>query len=207
MSSKQHENDEYSEEKVDADKPPRQGILENFSLLKEMMKFDETKNEFQAADTDWLLLRGDLLRELFEGLRAFLGRGANIAIKAAGKNSGRRFVMTLLNRGMEIWEAESILNMLINQGGWGKAEIKIDVKTNKATISITNCVTARKTTSAAPSCHFLTGYFEGFCGMLFNVETECVEIACKASGDPACMFHVKPEETKNSKHHFEVRKN
>ena len=177
----------------------RSSALENFSFLKEVIRFDEETNEISAANTDWLILRGELLRELFDGFRRFLGReGANIAIKAAGKNSGRRFVDVLSQREIKLDEADMILSVLLNQGGWGKVEMDIKRATKTANFSITNCVTARKIKSTEPSCYFLAGYFEGFCEKLFKVELECIETACEASGDLACEFQVKPKNASNS---------
>jgi predicted hydrocarbon binding protein len=168
-------------------------VLENFNILKEMIKFDGTTSEVQAADLDWLIIRGDLLREIFEGLRAYLGRGANIAIKAPGKTSGKRFFASLLNRNMELKEIVIVLNLLINEGGWGKSEITVDYEGKKATVTLQNCITARKTRSTEPSCTFLTGYFEGFFEKLFNKETQCIETACIAKGDAVCEFQITPK--------------
>ena len=175
------------------EKPARQGILENFSFLKEMIKFNEENNEIRAADQDWLIIRADLLRELFEGLRTFLGRGADIAIRAAGKTSGRRFVDILLKRGMVLDEAQMILGLLLNEGGWGKTEIEIDTSAKTARITIQNCVSARGVKSSEPSCQFLAGYYEGFFEKLFNTKISCVETTCKAAGDALCEFQAKAD--------------
>jgi predicted hydrocarbon binding protein len=170
---------------------PKESSLEAFSFLKEIAKFDAETSEVQAADVDWLIVRGDLMRTLFEGLRIFLGEDANPAIKAAGKNTARRFIDSLSERGMSAEEANTILNMLVDQGGWGKPETKIDMEAKKAKLIIENCVTARKLKSTEPSCTFMEGWFEGVCEKLFKMDVKCVETACKAKGDETCIFEAR----------------
>jgi predicted hydrocarbon binding protein len=194
MSSQNGQDNQENETTSKQHKPAKHSsVLENFSFLKEIVRFDEGKSEIVAADADWLILRADLLRELFEGLRAFLGRGADIAIKAAGKNSGRRFVDILTKRNIQLKEADVVLNLLLNQGGWGKFEMQIDRDAHKVVITIRNCVLARGVKSPEPSCYFLAGYFEGFCGRLFNMEMECVESDCMAVDGSICEFKAKPK--------------
>lgn len=87
--------------------------------------------------------------------------------------------------------AEAVLNLLSNQGGWGRIETKIGTEAKAANFTITNCVTARRIKSSAPSCYFLAGYFEGFCERLSGARAECTETTCKATGDAVCKFQVK----------------
>ena len=193
MAKNQNTADKHDKQsQAEKNKTSKNGeTLENFSLLKEVLRFNEATNEVQAADSDWLIIQGQMLRELFEGLRAYLGKGANIAIKAAGKTSGRRFFDSLIERDMQLEETPVVLNILFDQGGWGKAKIDIDLKAKTANMIINNCVLTRNTSSTKPSCHFLAGYFEGFCEKLFKTPTECVETKCKAKGDASCNFEVK----------------
>ena len=169
----------------------REPDISNFNFLKEALEFDSDKNEVQAADSDWVILRGGLLRDLFAALRFILGKSGNTALEGVGMKVGNNFILTLLERGLSPNEAPTILSLLLNQGGWGKTEIEMDFERKDAVVTIQNCITARNIKTKEPNCHFLRGYFKGFFVKLFNVELECVETECIANGGSACKFRVQ----------------
>ena len=165
--------------------------ISNFNLLKEVLEFDADKNEVQTANSDWIIIPGDLLRDIFAALRFVLGKSGNTVLVGIGKKVGSHFVRTTLEKGLGPDEVPTILSLLLNQGGWGKTEIEMDLEKKNAVVIIQNCVTARNIKTKEPNCHFLRGYFEGFFGKIFNLETECVETSCIASGGSACVFHLQ----------------
>ena len=181
----------------ETEEPPlkRESDMFNFNLLKEAMEFDAGKSEIRTANSDWVIIRGDLLRDIFASLRFIFGKSGNTILKGIGKKVGSNFVHTTLEKGLGADEVPTILSLLLNQGGWGKTEIKIDFEEKNAIVTMQNCITARNIKTKEPSCHFLKGYFEGFFGNIFNLETECVETSCIASGGSACVFHLQPLKT------------
>jgi predicted hydrocarbon binding protein len=172
----------------------RKALTENFNLLKEVMKYNDSTNELTAAGNDWIVLSGNMLRDSMMGMTLLLGVGANIALYAVGKLVGNRFVVNLLEKGLSPEEVPTIITLLLNQGGCGKAEVQIDLKNKRGLIIIENCVVAREIKTKEPHCHYLSGYFTGITEKLFGTETECVEIACTAKGDRACEFHIQQKQ-------------
>lgn len=165
--------------------------LENFNLLKETLKFNEETNEITAAESDWLLIRAQFLRDIFDHMSSMNGVDGKTILNEVGKITGRNLGKHLLKQGMKPSEIPVILNLLLNEGGWGKTEINIDQKKKMGVITIKNNVIARHKKTKEPSCHFLTGYFKGLSEMLFGIETECSETNCVAKGDLACKFHIR----------------
>ncbi len=170
----------------------REPEISNFNLLKELLEFNADKNEVQAANSDWVIIRGGLLRDLFAALSNNSGKSGN-DLERVGKKVGGNFVLTMLESGLSLDEVPTILSLLLNQGGWGKTEIEMSFEKKSAVVTMQNCVTARNVKTKVPNCHFLRGYFEGFFGKLFKVETECRETSCSATGELACKFNVEQQ--------------
>jgi predicted hydrocarbon binding protein len=168
-----------------------EAAISNFNLFKEVLEFDADTNEVQTANSGWIIIRGDLLRDIFASLRFVLGTSGNTVLVGMGKKVGSNFFRTTLEKGLGPDEVQTILSLLLNQGGWGKTEIEMDLEKKNVVVITQNCVTARNVKTIEPNCHFLRGYFKGFFGKLFNVEMECVETLCIASGGSACKFNVQ----------------
>jgi len=168
-----------------------EAALPNFNLLKETLDFDADTSEVRGANSDWVIIRGGLFRDLFSGLSSNFGKEGNKDLEEAGKKSGKNFILTMLERDFSLNELPTILSLLLNQGGWGKTEIEIDFEKKTAVVTIENCVTARHIKTKEPNCHFLRGYFEGFFEKLFNAQTECAETLCMASSGSACKFQIQ----------------
>ncbi len=178
-------------------KPKHEPPISNFNLLKEVLEFNVDKNEVQAADTDWLIMRGGFLRDLLESLKVTAGAEGNIALQKVGKAVGSQFALSMFRKELTTDEVPTILSLLLNQGGWGKTEIKADFEKKTAVVTIQNCITARNIEAKEPNCFFFRGYFEGLFEKLFNSEMDCVESSCLATGCPGCIFNVKQRKNVN----------
>lgn len=131
MSLKRNNPNNHRSPSQTKDNRPEFLNLEDFSFLREEIKFDSNIGDLQAANADWLIVQANLIRSLFEGLRIFLRQNANAAIKAAGKNTGRSFIDNLLERDMQLEEADGILNILVGQGGWVSQKPNMTLKQKK----------------------------------------------------------------------------
>lgn len=165
--------------------------LPNFNLLKEELDFDADRGEVQAANSDWVIIRGGLFRDVFGTLSSDLGKDRKTYLEELGKKACENFVLSMLERGFGMSELPTILSLILNQGGWGKTEIEMDFEKKKAVITMQNCVTARNIKTKEPNCHFLRGYFEGFFEKIFSTQVECVETSCIANGGSVCSFHIQ----------------
>jgi hypothetical protein len=137
--------------KREEDQVKREPEISNFNLLKEVLEFDPDKNEVQTANSDWIIIRGDLLRDIFAALRFVLGKSGNTALVGIGKKVGGNFVNTTLEKGLSPDEVPTILSLLLNQGGWSKTEIKIAIEEKNAIVTMQNCITARNIKTKEPS--------------------------------------------------------
>lgn len=160
-------------------------------MLKEIIIFDQNRHQINAAETDWLVIRGGVLRDIFYGISSKLGDRGKTAIEEIGAIVGKNFAVEQLQHGMQPNEIPTILSLLLNQGGWGKVTVEIDVKSSSGLVTIENCVLARNVNSNEANCHFLKGYFKGLMELLGKVEVECNEVTCMSKGDSFCQFKIK----------------
>ncbi len=168
----------------------RKKFTDNFNLLKEIIIYDQDRNQINAADTDWLVVRGGVLRDIFYGISSRMGAKGNAALVEIGTIVGNNFASEQLERGMRPDEIPTILSLLLNQGGWGKVTVELDAALRKGKIVIENCVISRHTKADEPNCYFLKGYFKGLLEALVKVEVDCVETTCIAKGDSVCQFEI-----------------
>jgi predicted hydrocarbon binding protein len=166
----------------------KQQVFDNFNFLQQSLEFDPNSSQINAANTDWLIFRGKMLREFIAELNAILGPTGKTIIEKAAYPIGTNFAQELLDRNLETHEVATIIELLVNQAGWGKSVFQVDKGTKGVTVTIENCVTARDTKTAEPYCHFLKGYFKGFYERLYGTKYQGVEKLCIAKGDKACVF-------------------
>ncbi len=167
-------------------------FLANFNILQEALTFDPQKGEITAANSDWLLIRGTMFRDFINSFDSIFGSGGRIVLDETGRMVGRNFVSNLLERGLQSAEIPTVLELLLNQGGWGKATVKLNMESCSGNIIIENCAVTRCIKSREPSCYFLKGHFQGSAEKIFGVNVVCVETACMTKGDSACIFQIQP---------------
>lgn len=104
-------------------------------------------------------------------------------------------------RGMKLAE------WLINSGeigGWG--EIKFterDVPKKMFKIRVINSISKDKK-SSRPFDHFLRGQIAGGASAAFNIDLDCIETKCMASGNNFCEFVIGSKEFFNSKKDYKL---
>lgn len=176
--------------KIGVDPSKKQQVFDNFNFLQQALEFDPSTSQINAANTDWLIFRGKMLREFIAELNKMLGSTGNAVIEEAAYPIGANFAQELLDRCLEPQEVPLIIELLLNQAGWGKSVTQVDKETNTVTVTIENCVTARETKTAEPNCYFLRGYFRGIYEKIFDAKYQAIETQCIAKGDNACIFKL-----------------
>jgi predicted hydrocarbon binding protein len=158
--------------------------------LFERTEYYDDEGEWQIAGSDWLLMSGSTLRSWAKVTEQILGSGAKAIAYMAGKHAGEQFAKMLLKEGLTDEELKCALEVFLTNGGWGKVRAKLNFQKRTAVVRIRNSVTTRQTKSNEPVCHFISGFTAGALTIIFSKKAECVEIMCKAKGDPFCEFRV-----------------
>jgi predicted hydrocarbon binding protein len=164
--------------------------IEDFNFLQNALMFDPEKHQLSAAKADWLLMRGGMFRDILIGINNMSGSLGSITLEKIGKYVGKGFFDAMNKKGIDKKEIPTILDLFINQGGWGKADITVDNQKRTAVIKIENSVTTRCTQGKENICVFLQGYLEGVFEGIFDTKVICIEKNCINKGDDACTFHV-----------------
>lgn len=82
-----------------------------------------------------------------------------------------------------------------NTGGWGVVKFTAEDDFNKmAVIEVRNSV-SKKVKSYVPVDHFLRGQIAGGASAAFDMNLDCIERKCMATGDDCCEFVIKPRES------------
>ena len=77
--------------------------------------------------------------------------------------------------------------------GWGKTTFTgLDLKGRSVVIQTKNNPLTRDVTSAQPVCHYIKGFYTGFCAVVFQSGHVTVEeTSCEAMGAEHCEFSIK----------------
>lgn len=164
-------------------------ILDSNPVLKELF-FDQEKAQFQAGQTDFLIIEGPALREFLGGIAKAFEPLANEILCEAGKYAGKDYVARLIEKGVKSDEVPEWLFEFFTNCGWGHVYLQVLTENREVVISVENCVTARNVNSKQPVCHFIKGYFSGVYEAVWSDITDCNEVLCSAKGDPFCEFRV-----------------
>ncbi len=94
-------------------------------------------------------------------------------------------VARLFNQTMKM-----VARLISNEGGWGT--LKMDASTSPITVTLTNSQEVKWVgESDGPVCHFSAGVFSGYTSAISGEELTAREVACAATGAPACVFEVE----------------
>jgi predicted hydrocarbon binding protein len=159
------------------------------SILERTEYYDD-EGEWEIAGSDWVLMSGSTLRSWAEVTEQILGSSAKGIMYVTGKYAGEQFAEMLLKNGLKDEELKCALEVFLTNGGWGKVRAKLNFQKQIAVVKIRNSVMTRQTKAKEPVCHFISGFIAGALTIIFSKKAECVEIMCKAKGDPFCEFRV-----------------
>lgn len=154
------------------------------------LSFDLKTSQIEIGKNDFVIMQGDTLRAIMEGIDRAFGPTSKEILFEAGKYAGQDFVKRLMEKGVKKSEILLWLAEFFNCCGWGKIYFAINPERNEIVITVENCVSARKVKSDKPVCHFIKGYFSGIYEENCNEISDCEEILCASKGDPFCEFRV-----------------
>ena len=82
-----------------------------------------------------------------------------------------------------------VARLISNEGGWGTLEI--DAVGSPMTVTLRNSQEVNWVgDSDRPVCHFSAGVFSGYTSAISGEELTAREVACAATGAPACVFEI-----------------
>lgn len=141
------------------------------------------------------------VRRLHQALRADLGepRAALVARKAGELTADYLLAHRIPKPAQAVLRsfpaplASRLLAAAIGKNAWTFAGTgAFSVQHRPATIfSIAGCPLCRSQRSARPLCDFYAGTFERLYARLVNGRAQVREIACEATGAPACSFEIR----------------
>jgi hypothetical protein len=177
----------------------RQNTNGNFNPLVEALSFDRENGIITAANTDWLVVQGRFFRDLLSGFASLHSADPSSALKKVGENVGREFVAQSARQGYKPKEIPTVLELMLNVGGWGKAQVRIDTKNKSGSFILENRKIAKDAKQRETYVPFIEGFLDGLAEQLLGTCANWVKIA-HDPGDPAtellCEFHLSQKLTK-----------
>jgi predicted hydrocarbon binding protein len=165
--------------------------LLNMSNPSKNLEFDPDGGELRLGNLRYMLLRPETLSEIQKGVEDRLGPKSSEYLYAAGAS----WAVGALNRLKSALEEapEDLAAALCGQAtklGWGHWELA-GFEPEKKTLAVRvtgSPFAAAYGQSDEPVCHLAAGAVGGCAESLFRMPTACSELACRAQGDPHCLF-------------------
>jgi predicted hydrocarbon binding protein len=88
-----------------------------------------------------------------------------------------------------------VCRLIISEGGWGVVE-EMDFLADPMRVTLLHSNEARWVgPSNKPVCHVCAGVVAGYASAIFLRDLDAVEVACRATGAPKCVFELNPGQT------------
>ena len=158
------------------------------------LAFNPERGELFAPNGDDLIVINRVpFATIFGSLQEILGSGGNVIWHNAGLRSGeaegRRLKKLSTRMGSEAFLL--LITDFYTNLGWGKTSF-VDLKEGSVTIVTKNNPLVRGVKSTGPVCHFISGFYKGFCAEVFKSDHVTVEeTSCEATGAPRCEFRIR----------------
>jgi predicted hydrocarbon binding protein len=109
----------------------------------------------------------------------------------AGEGEGIRLKKAMTKMGPEGFL--HLMTDLYTNLGWGKTTFRnLDLSGRSVTILTKSNPLTREVASAQPVCHYIKGFYRGFCTVVFQSDNVTVEeAACEATGAARCEFRIR----------------
>lgn len=127
---------------------------------------------------------------LYEAVHKMMGIGLGGLLYRAGKIAGRQSAGLLQER-LQLAQEDLIEGLVVafNAARWGHAQLERTEPTWRLTVQ--DSVLASQMHSKKPVCHPIAGYWAGFLEFATQRSVDVHEVACAATGAPACVFEVQ----------------
>lgn len=158
--------------------------------------FDPDKGVLAAPNgNDIVVINRQTLGTVFEGMRQMLRSSSDLIWFKAGVHAGEaegRRLETLTSK-MGPRDFLRLITDLYTNLGWGKTTFDaLDLKGKSVTVLTERNPLTREVNSEQPVCHYIKGFYKGFCSAVFRSGGVSVEeTSCEAMGADHCEFRVK----------------
>jgi len=130
---------------------------------------------------------------IFENTRQMLGSGSAViwyrAGRSAGEFEGKRLKRLMTRMGTK--DLVDLVGDIYTNMGWGKHTFELNIENRSMTLRMKNNPIVRGIKSKEPVCHFIRGFYEGFCPVIFDTEKASTrETMCQAMGNDHCEFGI-----------------
>jgi len=158
--------------------------------------FDPERGMLSAPNgDDIVLMNGATLRVVLDGMRQMLQSGSDLMWYNAGvhtgKAEGHRLQKAIATMGPDGFL--HLINDLYTNLGWGKTTSHgLDTDRMSVVIETRSNPLTRNVRSRQPVCHYIKGFYAGFCAVVFKSDKVTVsEALCEATGADHCEFRIK----------------
>lgn len=157
--------------------------------------FNPDKGVLAAPNgNDIVVINRQTLGNVFEGMRQMLRSSSDLiwfnAGVHAGEAEGRR--LGRLTSKMGPRDFLRLITDLYTNLGWGKTTFDgLDLKGRSVTIFTESNPLTREVSSEQPVCHYIKGFYKGFCTAVFHSEVTVEEASCEATGANRCEFRIR----------------
>ena len=158
--------------------------------------FNPDKGMLSAPNgNDIVVINRQTLGTVFEGMREMLQSSSDLIWYNAGEHAGEA-EGGRLKKAMTRMGPDGFLHLmtdLYTNLGWGKTTFHgLDLDA-RSVIILTRCnPLTREVTSSRPVCHYIKGFYKGFCTVVFQSSRVAVEeTSCEAMGAEQCEFRIK----------------
>lgn len=141
-----------------------------------------------------MIFRNEIFNGMLRATREKFGSGADVITfdqgASAGEVSGKELITVVGKE--KIGELITHIVSMYQSLGWGLAQvIKLNRSPFKMVIRMYENAECSGQRSTKPVSHFLRGHMVGVVDGVFELETQCVETSCMATGDKYCEFSLE----------------
>ena len=160
------------------------------------LAFNPEKGVLSAPNgNDIVVINRQTLGTVFESMRQMLQTGSDLiwfnSGERAGEAEGKR--LKKLTTKLSPRDFLRLITDLYTNLGWGKTTFdSLDLAAKSVSILTESNPLTREVTSERPVCHYIKGFYKGFCAEVFRSNHVTVEeTACEATGADHCEFRIK----------------
>lgn len=158
--------------------------------------FNPNKGILAAPNgNDIVVINRQTLGTVFEGMRQMLRSSSNLIWFNAGVHAGEEEGTRLekLSSKMSPRDFLRLITDLYTNLGWGKTTFgDFNQERKSVTILTDSNPLTREVRSEEPVCHYIKGFYKGFCTSVFHSDSVTVdETSCEATGADHCEFRIR----------------
>jgi predicted hydrocarbon binding protein len=141
-----------------------------------------------------IVLSTPALRRVFSDVARMFGTGGATLLFEEGLSMGRdnaSFMKKLMGPGIVRAKAQELLGVYDSMG-WGISVPREWKPGERFALKIEGCFECGGEKGGRTSCDFQRGHLVGLLSTFYDMALDCTETKCKARGDSACEFELRP---------------